>query len=289
MHIINKTAKASSACTTCTTLQRYTSPTGVCRILFNSQLSIYEWSLLMLLFVSILKTHSCGKLWTCCLWERHLDPRLPYVLHVHEVSAPVFDSHHPKATNRPYATVSSWQGQQTVCRAAHPKTQLSHSYMGDVEYYWCLRWSQMLDMWPRGFLPRKCPGGRSLSPVPVERRCDTPISQQTAVWVARTVSTWQNDRLLLLPLISVADHGQPSHQDSRPKPHREIQKSSDPFPFPFFYIAKYSFGWKVWFWPWPLRQRGPVSHYIYGLPFWKHKCAILVLNVEILYSELMSC
>lgn len=130
-----------------------------------------------------------------------------------------------------------------------------------------LRRSQVLDMWPRGFLPPKCPGGRSLSPVPVEPRWYAPISQQTAVWVARTVSTWQNDRPLLLPFISVADHGQPSHLDSRPKPHGQIQTSSDSFPFPFFYTAKYSFGRKVLFWPWPLRQRGLMSHYIYGLPF----------------------
>lgn len=138
-------------------------------------LSIYEWSLLILLSVSILKTHSCGKLSTCCLWERHLDPRLPYVLHVHEVSVPVFDSHHPKATNRPYATVSSWQGQQTVCRAAHPKTQLSHSYMGDVEYYWCLRWTveKKPNAWyvaeripssqvPRGEIAFSCASGAAL-------------------------------------------------------------------------------------------------------------------------------
>lgn len=39
------------------------------------------------------------------------------------------------------------------------------------------------------------------------------------------------------------------------------------FHFLLFYVAKYSFGRKVLFWPWPLRQRGLVPHYIYGLPF----------------------
>lgn len=157
---------------------------------------------------------------------------------------------------------------QFMARSAHRLQSCTSQNSVDV----CaeqLRRSQMLDMWPRGFLPCKCPGGRSLSPVPVEPRCDTPISQQTAVWVAHAVSTWQNDRPLLLPLISVADHGQPSHQDSRPKPHGEIQQSSDSIPFPFLYLAKYPLGWKVLYWPWPLRQRGLMSHYIYGLLFIK--------------------
>lgn len=168
MRIINKTGKASSACTTCTTLRRYTSPTGVCRI----PLSIIN------IWVKFIDTFVCVRPKNSQLVAFENDTLTPD-FHMYwgymRLVLPVFDSHHPKATNRPYATASSWQGQQTVCGAAHPKTQLSPSYMGDVEYYWCLRWTveKKPNAWcvaeripssqvPRGKIAFSCASGAAL-------------------------------------------------------------------------------------------------------------------------------
>lgn len=116
----------------------------------------------------------------------------------------------------------------------------------------------MLDMWLRWFLPHKCPGGSSLYTVPVRPRCDTPVSQQTAMWVARSASTWQTWPSLL-PLIFVADHGQSSHQRISTT-WGDINIQGYFFYCIILYIEKL-LGLKVLFWPWAIRQPRHISHY----------------------------